>query len=52
MAYWALKWFMQIAKPPSNNSQPTGFSGLRDATIAPTVTSITVSALLTHQSKM
>ncbi len=52
MAYWAPKWFMLMAKPDSSKSQPMGFWGRREATIAPTVTSMTMSVLPNHQSKM
>jgi hypothetical protein len=52
MAYWEAKVLVLTARPERHKSQPTGFSGLREATIAPTVTSITVSELPSHQSKM
>jgi len=43
MAYWEVKLLVLTATPESNKSQPTGFSGRREATIAPTVTSTTTS---------
>ncbi len=51
MVYWEAKVLMLVATPERHKSQPTGFSGLREATIAPTVTSITMVALPNHQSK-
>src|SRR3990170_2390645 len=51
MAYWEVKVLVLVATPERHKSQPTGFSGLREATIAPTVTSITMSELPSHQSK-
>src|ERR671910_300214 len=44
MAYSEVKVLVLTATPERHNSQPTGFSGLREATMAPTVTSITTSA--------
>src|SRR5918993_3111029 len=52
MAYCALKLLVLTATPERHKSQPTGFSGRREATMAPTVTSITMVALPSHQSKM
>src|SRR5918997_619225 len=51
MAYWDAKLLVLTATPNEHNSQPTGFPGLREATKAPTVASITTSALPSHQSK-
>src|SRR5215218_2779677 len=51
MAYWEVKLLVPTATPDRHNSQPTGFSGLREATMAPTVASTTTSALPSHQSK-
>jgi hypothetical protein len=51
MAYWEVKVLVLVTTPDRHKSQPTGFSGLREATIAPTVTSITTSELPSHQSK-
>jgi hypothetical protein len=45
MAYWALRWLMLTTTPERHKSQPTGFSGLREATIAPTVAVITIVVL-------
>src|SRR5215217_663631 len=44
MAYREVKVLVLTATPERHNSQPTGFSVLREATMAPTVTSITTSA--------
>src|SRR5215208_1330675 len=44
MAYREVKVLVLTATPERHNSQPTGFSGLWEATMAPTVTSITTSA--------
>src|SRR5215208_6634502 len=44
MAYREVKVLVLTATPERHNSQPTGFSGRQDATMAPTVTSITTSA--------
>src|SRR5215212_9833613 len=52
MAYWEVKLLVLTATPDRHKSQPTGFSGRRDATIAPTAASITTVALPSHQSKM
>jgi hypothetical protein len=52
MAYWEAEVLMLVATPERHKSQPTGFSGLREATIAPTVTSITISELPSQKSKM
>src|SRR5215212_4246956 len=52
MAYWEVKLLVLTAIPERHKSQPTGFSGRREATMAPTVTSITMVALPSHQSKM
>ena len=52
MAYWEVKLLVPTATPERHNSQPTGFPGLREATMAPTVASTTTSALPSHQSKM
>src|SRR5215212_8668568 len=51
MAYWDVKVLVLVATPERHKSQPTGFSGLREATMAPTVTSITIVELPSHQSK-
>jgi hypothetical protein len=51
MAYWEAKLLVLVATPERHKSQPTGFSGLREATIAPTVASITIVELPSHQSK-
>src|SRR5215218_3634105 len=51
MAYWEAKVLVLVATPERHKSQPTGFSGLREATTAPTVASITTSELPSHQSK-
>src|SRR5919107_3979635 len=51
MAYWEMKVLAPTTTPDRHNSQPTGFSGLREATIAPTVASITTNVLPNHQSK-
>src|SRR5215212_11587597 len=51
MAYWEVKLLVPTATPDRHNSQPTGFSGLREATMVPTVASTTTSALPSHQSK-
>src|SRR5215210_3481968 len=52
MAYSDVKLLVLTAIPERHKSQPTGFSGRREATMAPTVTSITMVALPSHQSKM
>src|SRR5215213_4268969 len=52
MAYWEVKVLVLVATPERHRSQPTGFSGRREATTAPTVASITTVALPSHQSKM
>lgn len=52
MAYSEAKLLVLVATPERHKSQPTGFSGLREATMAPTVTSITMVVLPSHQSKM
>src|SRR5215204_1263340 len=52
MAYWAAKLCVLMTTPDRHKSQPTGFSGRWEATIAPTLTSITTSALPSHHSKM
>src|SRR5215204_4555774 len=53
MAYCALKWEMLWARPYRHNSQPTGFSGRREATIAPMVEKNTaLSVLSSQESKM
>src|SRR5215210_1111763 len=51
MAYSDVKLLVLTAIPERHKSQPTGFSGLREATIAPTVASITIVELPSHQSK-
>jgi hypothetical protein len=51
MAYSEVKLLVLTATPERHKSQPTGFSGLREATMAPTVTSITIVELPSHQSK-
>jgi hypothetical protein len=40
-----------MARLDINMSQPMGFSERREAIIAPTVTPITLSVLVNHQSK-
>jgi len=45
MAYWEPKWLMLTTTPERHKSQPTVFSGLQEATIAPTVTVITIVVL-------
>src|SRR4028118_2010854 len=52
MAYWEAKLFVLTVTPVRHNSQPTGFSGLREATMAPTVASITMVELPSHHSKV
>src|SRR5215210_8491989 len=52
MAYWEVKGLVLVATPERHKSQPTGFSGRREATTAPTVASITIVELTSHQSKM
>src|SRR5215203_2829489 len=49
MTYREVKVLVLTNTPERHNSQPTGFSGLREATMAPTVASITTSAFPTHQ---
>src|SRR5918998_4732016 len=51
MAYWEAKLLVPTATPERHRSQPSGFSGRREATMAPTVASITTSAFPSHQSK-
>src|SRR5919112_2336996 len=51
MAYSETKVLAPTTTPDRHNSQPTGFSGLREATIAPTVASITTNVLPNHHSK-
>src|SRR5829696_3113094 len=51
MAYWEAKLLVPTATPERHSSQPTAFSGRREATMAPTVASITTSAFPSHQSK-
>jgi hypothetical protein len=51
MAYWEAKLLVPTATPERHSSQPTAFSGRREATMAPTVASITASAFPSHQSK-
>src|SRR5215208_4542978 len=51
MAYSETKVLAPTTTPDRHNSQPTGFSGRREATIAPTVASITMNVLLNHQAK-
>src|ERR671915_290769 len=38
MAYWELKWPILTVRLDRHTSQPTGFSGRREATRAPTAT--------------
>src|SRR5919112_5667760 len=52
MAYSEAKVLVLAATPERHNSHPTGFSGLREATMAPTVTSITTSAFWNQKSGM
>jgi hypothetical protein len=52
MAYWEVKLLVLTASPERHKNQPTRFSGRREATMAPTVTSITLVVLPSHQSKM
>jgi hypothetical protein len=52
MEYWEEKLLVLTATPEKHKSQPTGFSGLREATRAPTVASITMVTLPSHQSKV
>src|SRR5215212_9591962 len=51
MAYWETKVLAPTATPDRHNSQPTAFSGLREATIVPTVASITTKVLPNHHLK-
>src|SRR5215207_1453856 len=51
MAYWETKVLAPTATPDRHNNQPTAFSGRREATMAPTVASITTSVLPNHHSK-
>src|ERR671913_2809 len=51
MAYWEAKLLVPTPTPERHSSQPTAFSGRREATMAPTVASITTSAFPSHQSK-
>src|SRR5215212_10256060 len=51
MAYWEMKVLAPTATPDRHKSQPTGFSGRREATMAPTVASITTNVLPNHHSK-
>src|SRR5918998_613948 len=51
MAYWEAKLLVPTATPERHSSQPTAFSGRREATMAPTVASITASEFPSHQSK-
>src|SRR5436190_17055863 len=51
MAYWEMKVLAPTAIPDRHNSQPTGFSGRREATMAPTLASITMKVLPNHQPK-
>src|SRR5919107_3586356 len=51
MAYWEMKVLAPTATPDRHNSQPTVFSGRREATMAPTVASITTKVLPYHHSK-
>jgi hypothetical protein len=52
MAYWKEKVLVLTPTPEKHKSQPTGFSGRREATRAPTVASITMVVLPSHQSKV
>jgi hypothetical protein len=52
MAYWDVKLLVLTETPERHRSQPTGFSGRREATRAPTVASITMVKLPSHQSKV
>jgi hypothetical protein len=52
IAYSEAKLLVLTATPERHNNQPTGFSGRREATTAPTVTSITMVELPSHQSNM
>src|SRR5215218_5075806 len=49
MAYSDVKVLVLTATPERHKSHPMGFSGLREATMAPIVASITTSALPSHQ---
>src|SRR5215212_9190484 len=51
MAYWEMKVLAPTATPDRHKSQPTRFSGRREATTAPTVASITTNVLPNHHSK-
>src|SRR5918995_5491058 len=51
MAYWETKVLAPTATPDRHSNQPTAFSGRREATIAPTVASITTKVLPNHHSK-
>src|SRR5919107_1018670 len=52
MAYSERKVLAPTATPDMHNNQPTAFPGLREATMAPTVASITTNVLPNHQAKM
>src|SRR3712207_8481270 len=52
MAYWEAKLLVLTTTPNRHTSQPTGFLGRREATMAPTVASTTTSVLPSHQSKV
>jgi hypothetical protein len=53
MAYCALKWEMLSLRAHRHSNHPTGFSGRREATIAPTVEKNTaLSVLASQESKM
>src|SRR4029453_18831175 len=51
MAYCEMKVLAPTATPDRHKSQPTGFGGRREATMAPTVASITTKVLPNHHSK-
>jgi hypothetical protein len=52
MAYCEVKLPVLTATPDKHKSQPTWFSGQREATMALTVTSITTIVWPSRQSKM
>jgi hypothetical protein len=49
MAYCELKWEMLSPRANRHSNHPTGFSGRREATIAPTVEKNTALSVLSSQ---